>query len=136
MTVIVNVTVYNEGIQVVMVEGKHNEEIELVSPLPISKEPVYRWLTGLHRAMQFSIACNLRECIVSMPKEIFSNPSPCQGNYKHVLLCMLLWRVVDEMLSWIKQYSVQCILLAVEVQWSSVVTAALNDDPVQLKAIM
>ena len=57
-----------------MVEGKYNEEIELVSPLLISKEPVYRWLTGLHRAMQFSIACNLRDCISSMPKGIFCNP--------------------------------------------------------------
>ena len=77
MYVIVNVT---EGVQLVMVEGNYNEEIELVSPLPISKEPVYRWLTGLHRAMQFSIACNLRECIITMPKGIFSSPSLCQGN--------------------------------------------------------
>lgn len=41
------------------------------------------------------------------------------------------------MLSWIKQYSVQCILLAIEVQWSSNVTAALTvGDPVQLRSIM
>jgi len=62
-----------------MVEGKHNEEIELVSPLPISKKPVYQWLTGLHRAMQFSIACNLRECIDAMPKGVFSNSSSSHG---------------------------------------------------------
>ena len=62
-----------------MVEGKHKEEIELVSPLPISKEPVYRWLTGLHRAMQFSIACSLRECITAMPKGIFSTSLPSHG---------------------------------------------------------
>ena len=66
-----------------MVEGKHKEEIELVSPLPISKEPVYRWLTGLHRAMQFSIACNLRDCITAMPKGIFSNPLPSHGESIH-----------------------------------------------------
>lgn len=69
------------GVQLVMVEGEHNEEIELVSPLPISKEPVYRWLNGLHKAMQFSIACNLKECITAMPKGIFSNLSPSHGTY-------------------------------------------------------
>lgn len=62
-----------------MVEGKHGEEIELVSPLPISKKPVYQWLTGLHRAMQFSIACNLRDCISSMPKGVFSDLSSSHG---------------------------------------------------------
>ena len=62
-----------------MVEGQCKEEIELVSPLPISKEPVYRWLTALHRAIQFSIACNLRECITAMPKGIFSNVLPSHG---------------------------------------------------------
>ena len=73
-----------------MVEGQCKEEIELVSPLPISKEPVYRWLTGLHRAIQFSIACNLRECITAMPKGIFSNVLPSHGEISSVCMYVLL----------------------------------------------
>jgi len=67
------------GVQLVMVEGLYKEEIELVSPLPISKKPVYQWLAGLHRALQFSIACNLRECIAAIPTGIFSNNNTTNG---------------------------------------------------------
>ena len=53
-------------------------------------------------------------------------------------MCMYCMYVVvlDELLSWLKQYSVQCVLLALEVQWSSSVTMALTSDPVQLQSIM
>ena len=47
------------------------------------------------------------------------------------VLCTL-----DEILSWLKQYSVQCVLLALEVQWSDTVTKALTSEPVQLQPIM
>lgn len=43
---------------------------------------------------------------------------------------------LDDILTWLKQYSVQCVLLALEVQWCSNVTMALTCDPAQLSLIM
>ena len=100
-----------------MVEGLYREEIELVSPLPISKKPVYQWLAGLHRALQFSIACNLRECIAAIPAGIFSNNNTSNNNIDIVL---------DDLMTWLKQYSVQCVLLALEVQWCNIVSTAIT----------
>lgn len=110
-----------------MVEGLYKEEIELVSPLPISKKPVYQWLAGLHRALQFSIACNLRECIAATPTAIFSHDSISNGMASTVYTLYYCYNVVlDDVLVWVKQYSVQCILLALEVQWCSNVSNAIT----------
>jgi len=110
-----------------MVEGLYKEEIELVSPLPISKKPVYQWLAGLHKALQFSIACNVRECIAAIPTGIFSNNNTINGIVlDHDILIHYVDIVLDDVMMWLKQYSIQCVLLALEVQWCDSVSTAIS----------
>ena len=49
------------------VEGELGEHLSLVLPLSLDQKPAVEWLAGLERAVSFSLASRLTDCLATLP---------------------------------------------------------------------
>ena len=93
------------GYQVTGVEGELGEHLPLVLPLPLDQKPAVEWLVGLERAVSFSLASRLTDCLATLPCSLTGQPLTSEGG--------------GDVLRWLQDHVEQNVLLTLDMHWSS-----------------
>ena len=88
--------------QVTGVEGVLGERLFLVRPLPLEQKPAVEWLAGLEKAVKFSLASRLTDCLAKLPHPLAGQPLTTQ----------------EGVLEWLQSNVLQNVLLALDIHWS------------------
>lgn len=73
-----------EGLQIVSLDGWHDEHLFLVVPLPLGRKPTTKWLIALEYAISYSLSSSLNETYSSLPDVLKGNEhlAEWRGMYK------------------------------------------------------